>query len=262
MCGLAGLFILPDSPPPLPDFNLALSAMKHRGPDDEGFLAFNTVTTANFVNVGEDLSAFNLFLAFKRLSIIDLSSAGHQPMISKDGRFFMVFNGEIYNYKELKSELSDAGVPFFSETDSEVLLNAWIKWGSAVLPRFIGMFSFAIYDQENKKLTLVRDAFGVKPLFYSISNDKVAFASEIDTLKCLLPDLALTTDYQEVYNYLVWGNYDESDCSFSSELKHLPPAHLLEISLNTHFSFSISSWWMPSIKENKNISFADAAVSS
>ena len=260
MCGLAGLFILPDSPQPLPDFNLALSAMKHRGPDDEGFLAFNTVTTANSVNVGEDLSAFNLFLAFKRLSIIDLSSAGHQPMISKNGRFFMVFNGEIYNYKELKSELSDVGVPFFSETDSEVLLNAWIQWGSAVLPRLIGMFSFAIYDQENKKLTLGRDAFGVKPLFYSISNDKVAFASEIDTLKCLLPDLALTTDYQEVYNYLVWGNYDESDRSFSSELKHLPPAHLLEISLNTYFSFSISSWWKPSIKENKNISFADAAL--
>ena len=171
MCGLAGLFILPDSQPPLPDFNLALAAMKHRGPDDEGFLAFNTVTTANSVNVGEDLSAFNLFLAFKRLSIIDLTSAGHQPMISKDGRFFMVFNGEIYNYKELKRELLDVGVPFFSETDSEVLLNAWIKWGSAVLPRLIGMFSFAIYDQENKKLTLVRDAFGVKPLFYSISND-------------------------------------------------------------------------------------------
>ena len=122
------------------------------------------------------------------------------------------------------------------------------------------MFSFAIYDQENKKLTLGRDAFGVKPLFYSISNDKVAFASEIETLKCLLPDLALTTDYQEVYNYLVWGNYDESDRSFSSELKHLPPAHLLEISLNTYFSFSISSWWKPSIKENKNISFADAAL--
>lgn len=87
MCGLAGLFILPDSPQPLPDFNLALAAMKHRGPDDEGFLAFNTVTTANSLHPEEDLSAFNLFLSFKRLSIIDLSSAGQQPMISSDGRF-------------------------------------------------------------------------------------------------------------------------------------------------------------------------------
>ena len=77
-------------------------------------------------------------------------------MISYDGRSFMVFNGEIYNYKELKRELLDVGVPFFSETDSEVLLNAWIKWGSAVLPRLIGMFYFAIYDQENKKLTFFR----------------------------------------------------------------------------------------------------------
>ena len=248
MCGIAAII----GKPPAGGFTAIgdqlISSLRHRGPNAQAVVQLPCG------------NGRELLLVHCRLSILDLSPAGHQPMRDPETGNIIIFNGEIYNYKELKSELSDVGVTFFSETDSEVLLNAWIKWGSAVLPRLIGMFSFAIYDKENKKLTLVRDAFGVKPLFYSISNDKVAFASEIDTLKCLLPDLALTTDYQEVYNYLVWGNYDESNRSFSSELKHLPPAHLLEISLNTHFSFSISSWWIPSIKKNKNISFADAAL--
>lgn len=258
MCGLAGLFILPDSPPPLPDFNLALSAMKHRGPDDEGFLAFNTVTKAKSVNSGEDLSAFNLFLAFKRLSIIDLSPAGHQPMLSENGRFALVFNGEIYNFKELKRELMDLNIVFHSDSDSEVLLKAWMQWGSECLPRLIGMFSFAIYDALNLKITLARDAFGIKPLFYFLNDNKLAFASEINALKILLPNIKLSPNDQSAYDYLVWGSYDSNENSFYKEINQVPPAHFLEVSLKESFSVTLTNWWFPSIKVNPSISFEEA----
>jgi asparagine synthase (glutamine-hydrolysing) len=209
MCGIAGFAFPENISAPLPDVKSALMDLSHRGPDDEGFLAFNTlVPTPITSDISANYQDANLFLLFRRLSIIDLSPAGHQPMVSENGRFALVFNGEIYNFKELRRELINLNVTFHSDSDSEVLLNAWMQWGSECLPRLIGMFSFAIYDALKQNITLVRDAFGIKPLFYFLNENKLAFASEINTLKTLLPNIKLSPNGQSAYDYLVWGSYD------------------------------------------------------
>ena len=259
MCGLAGFAFPKNSPSPLPDFKTALKDLKHRGPDDEGFLAFNTFAPTPIAKeISANYQDANLFLLFRRLSIIDLSPAGHQPMLSENGRFALVFNGEIYNFKELRRELMDLNVAFHSDSDSEVLLNAWMQWGSECLPRLIGMFSFAIYDALNQKIILARDAFGIKPLFYFLNDNKLAFASEINALKTLLPNIKLSPNDQSAYDYLVWGSYDSNENSFYKEINQVPPAHFLEVSLKESFSVTLTNWWFPSIKVNPSISFEEA----
>jgi asparagine synthase (glutamine-hydrolysing) len=259
MCGLAGFAYPENSPSPLPDFKSALKDLSHRGPDDEGFFAFNTLAPNPIASkISADYQDANLFLLFRRLSIIDLSPAGHQPMVSENGRFALVFNGEIYNFKELRRELIDLNVAFHSDSDSEVLLKAWMQWGSECLSRLIGMFSFAIYDALNHKITLVRDAFGIKPLFYFLDENKLAFASEIKALKTLLPNIKLSPNNQSAYDYLVWGSYDSNENSFYKEINQVPPAHFLEVSLKELFSVTLTNWWFPSIKVNHSISFEQA----
>ena len=259
MCGLAGFAFPENSPTPLPDFKSVLNDLSHRGPDDEGFLAFNTLApTPIATEISANYQDANLFLLFRRLSIIDLSPAGHQPMLSENGRFALVFNGEIYNFKELKRELMDLNVAFHSDSDSEVLLKAWMQWGSECLPRLIGMFSFAIYDALNQKIILARDAFGIKPLFYFLNENKLAFASEINALKTLLPNIKLSPNDQSAYDYLVWGSYDSNENSFYKEINQVPPAHFLEVSLKESFSVTLTNWWFPSIKVNHSISFKEA----
>jgi asparagine synthase (glutamine-hydrolysing) len=259
MCGIAGFAFPENISAPLPDVKSALMDLSHRGPDDEGFLAFNTlVPTPITSDISANYQDANLFLLFRRLSIIDLSSAGHQPMVSENGRFALVFNGEIYNFKELRRELMDLNVAFHSDSDSEVLLKAWMQWGSECLPRLIGMFSFAIYDALNQKITLARDAFGIKPLFYFLNDHKLAFASEINALKTLLLNIKLSPNDQSAYDYLVWGSYDSNENSFYKEIKQVPPAHFLEVSLKELFSVTLTNWWFPSIKVNPSISFEEA----
>jgi asparagine synthase (glutamine-hydrolysing) len=259
MCGLAGLAFPKNSPSPLPDFKTALKDLTHRGPDDEGFLAFNTLAPNPIATeISANYQDANLFLLFRRLSIIDLSPAGHQPMLSENGRFALVFNGEIYNFKELRRELMDLNIVFHSDSDSEVLLNAWMQWGSECLPRLIGMFSFAIYDALNHKITLVRDAFGIKPLFYYLNENKLAFASEIKSLKSLIPNIKLSPNVQSAYDYLVWGSYDSNENSYYKEINQVPPAHFLEVSLEEPLSVTLTNWWFPSIEVNPAISLNEA----
>src|SRR5690606_16904613 len=112
------------------------------------------------------------------LSILDVTSAGHQPMHSKDQRHSIVFNGEIYNYRELRKELEAHSHIFLSDSDTEVLLSAWQEWGAGCLPRLEGMFAFVIYDKQKQTLCCVRDAFGIKPFFYEVRGDRFLFASE------------------------------------------------------------------------------------
>ncbi len=139
-----------------------MMATAHRGPDDKG--AF----------IGQGIS-----LGHNRLSIIDLSSAGHQPMMSRDDNFVIVYNGELYNYRELRKELEDKGEIFYTESDTEVVLRLYEKYGSKSLEKFDGIFAFAIWDKKKQELFLARDQFGVKPLFYYFDNDKFIFSSEI-----------------------------------------------------------------------------------
>ena len=160
MCGISGIVFKKNNV----DTNkiIAMNEMlSHRGPDHSGYLQHN-----------------NLLLGHTRLSIIDLSSKGAQPM-SNDGRYWISYNGEIYNFKEVKKQLLDLGHKFFSKTDTEVILNAYKQWGIESFHKFNGMWSFAILDNKEKKLILSRDRYGVKPCYYYNDNEKFLFSSEI-----------------------------------------------------------------------------------
>jgi len=193
-----------------------------------------------------------------RLSIIDLSPGGHQPMSTRDGRFTLVFNGEIYNYRELRTELRALGYRFDTDCDTEVLLVAWQHWGSDCLKRLVGMWAFAIHDAHERTLTCVRDAFGIKPFFYSHEGGQFVFASELPALTRLLTRTP-GMNPQRMYEYLVFGTYDTGVSTFLSGVERLPPAHLLTIDLTRdRLTTTSRRWWWPSIDEQR-ISFDDAA---
>lgn len=163
MCGINGLFTPPGHAQTAQSARTVAAmneALAHRGPDDEGIWGEGLIT-----------------LGHRRLSIIDLSSAGHQPMISADNRYVLTFNGEIYNFLDLRAELSD--YPFHSHTDSEVILAAYARWGVRCLSRLVGMFAFAIWDREAETLFVARDRLGIKPLYYCQKDGLLAFSSEM-----------------------------------------------------------------------------------
>ena len=164
MCGIFGSFNRNPSPRFDEQLQAAQHLLRHRGPDDHGLQRIS-------------VSGGQMALGQTRLSIIDLTSGGHQPMSSWDERYVIVFNGEIYNYKELREELKAQGYRFTSDSDTEVLLAAWSAWGSACLSRLVGMFAFAVLDRQSATLTCVRDAFGIKPFFYAQENENFIFAS-------------------------------------------------------------------------------------
>lgn len=201
MCGIAGIINLKKNESLNPHYLIQMTeSLKHRGPDDEGFLVVNQKSAAVFS--GEDtpeneeriydinyypekhITAAvneNYFLCFghRRLSIVDLSYRGHQPMCDPGGRYWITYNGEVYNHAEIKTELINMGCRFRSTTDTEVILNAYIQWGADCLLKFNGMFAFAIYNTTDQTVFLARDRVGIKPLYYTIQNDHFIFASEI-----------------------------------------------------------------------------------
>lgn len=247
MCGIAGIF----------QKNRSLSAdaesillssreiLSHRGPDDRGYELIKT-------DHGQ------LHLAHTRLSILDLSSQGHQPMSTPDGRFTLTFNGEIYNYKELRSELEQAGYHFTTQTDTEVLLQAWKHWGEESVRKLNGMFAFAIYDHEKSVLWAVRDAFGIKPFYYSTEKGQFMFASEIPSLLQMLPQTP-SYNMKRCYDYLMFGVYDQSEESFYKGVRQLSAGHILKLNIEQpECEPDIKRWWVPSLKENENVTFEEA----
>lgn len=244
MCGIAGGWWSKIHNNDYLKISEALGFISHRGPNDRGYEYF-------------DIGNSKLALGHTRLSIIDLSSSGHQPMTTQDGLFTIIFNGEIYNYKELKSELINLGYSFITNSDTEVLLIAWQHWGSKCIHRLIGMFSFVIYDHTAKTLTCVRDAFGIKPFFYNFEDENFYFASEVEVIKHL-KSFKVELNIQSAYDYLVHGVYDSKEETFFQGIKHLLPAHMLKIDLATNVIMECTQWWTPNIKENKKISFNDA----
>src|ERR1051326_8545750 len=153
MCGIAGLI----STEPEARIGAMMTAIEHRGRDDEGAWVSSEIND----------DGQKTCLGHRRLSIIDTGSAGHEPMISHDRRFVITFNGEIYNYRELRADLIAKGHTFHTKTDTEVLLTAWQEWGEGALGRMNGMFAFAIWDDKERALFLVRDHVGIKPLYYA-----------------------------------------------------------------------------------------------
>lgn len=244
MCGIAGSF---RSKPTAVDAQAvanAISTMRKRGPNDRGVNRY-------------DSHAGVVWLAHARLSVIDLSSAGHQPMHSADGRYSVVFNGEIYNYLELREQLVADGVRFHTGTDTEVLLAAWTRWGSDALTRFVGMFAFGIFDRRDNVLTCVRDPFGIKPLFYAREGKDFLFASELGAIKALKNERR-QLNWQRAYDYLLHGDYDSNESSFLQGVYHLMPGHLLRLNL-ADGALKLERWWTPKVSPVSSLTFVDAA---
>jgi asparagine synthase (glutamine-hydrolysing) len=246
MCGIAGALTGIAGRSHVEGMTRALAAMAHRGPNDRGMEVVPDVP-------GE------VILGQTRLSVIDLSSGGHQPMWSPDRRLGIVFNGEIYNYVELREELAAVGAQFQTKSDTEVLLKAWEMWGDACLPRLGGMFAFAVLDRERRDVTCVRDPFGIKPLYLCSEDGRFLFASEMPAIRALRGGQS-KVNWQVAHDYLVHGDYDSSSATFVEGITHLPPGHMVRVPLNGSSS-KITRWWHASVTPvNREISFEDAAV--
>jgi len=243
MCGIAGIFsAFSQSKESLAATARKMAAaLKHRGPDDEGCWTD---------------AAGALALGHRRLSIIDLTRDGHQPMVSSCGRFVIVFNGEIYNYLELRDELRGEGFAFHGHSDTEVLLAALSHWGTeAALARVAGMFAFALWDDRERRLTLVRDRAGKKPLYYMIASRTLYFASEIKAFK-VLENVDLSVAPEAIYHYLTFG-YVPAPGTVYRGIEEIPAGHY--VVFNSDLSAASRPYWVLSRSNRRErISFAAA----
>lgn len=213
MCGITGvLHFNGESAAPIVITRM-LDAITHRGPDGEGLYTDGPIG-----------------LGHRRLAIIDLSAAGHQPMATEDGRFVMVYNGEIYNFQELRVELEAVGQRFHSRTDSEVVLKAIAQWGLAALDRFNGMFSLALWDKLRRELVLARDRYGIKPLYYAHAAGRLLFGSEV---KAIMANPAYSVDLnpEGLLEYMTFQNFFTDQTLFKG-VKLLPAGTWMRIGLN------------------------------
>lgn len=224
MCGIAGIFNTNGEPVSPVTLRRMTDAIAHRGPDGEGFYS------DRFVALGH-----------RRLSIIDLSSAGHQPMVSVDGDVVLSYNGEIYNFQELRLELEALGHPFRSRTDSEVVLNAWRQWGPECVMRFNGMFAFAVWDKREQALFLVRDRYGIKPLYYGCFGNAFLFGSEQKAITAH-PAVSKVIDRRALLEYFTFQNIF-TDRTLLEGIQLLPPASIGRVDLGGGERIKISRYW-------------------
>ncbi len=225
MCGIAGVLVNRGTEFDVGDLRRLADALAHRGPDGEGILV-SADGSAGFVH--------------RRLAIIDTSDRGHQPMQTGDGRYTIVFNGEIYNFIELRQELQRLGSVFRSDSDTEVILEAWRHWGKAMLTRFNGMWAMAIHDNASGDLFLARDRFGIKPLLYSQSAGRFAFASEMRALTAL-PWLDRQLD-RAVAARLLFDPFsiEGGERSLLTSVRRLPAGHCAIVQGGR---FTLERWW-------------------
>lgn len=228
MCGIAGILNFDGQPVYSQQIIEMTQSILHRGPDGDGVWIDKSIG-----------------LGHRRLSIIDLSSAGHQPMITQDKRYVISYNGEVYNFKELKKQLADLGHNFISNTDTEVVLKSFAQWGEKFIDKLNGMFAIAVWDREEKSLFLGRDRYGLKPLYYYIDNNSITFASEI---KAILKSNKYKSqmDYYGLVEYLTFQNFF-TDRTLHKNIKLLMPGHYMRISSDgqtitkQYWDFSFSS---------------------
>ncbi|MEO8431549.1 MAG: asparagine synthase (glutamine-hydrolyzing) [Acidobacteriota bacterium] len=222
MCGITGFV----SREPLSRGLLAAmnETLRHRGPDDAGVWLSPASTVARD---GSKRTEGEVGLAQQRLAILDLSPAGHNPMANDDGSLWITYNGEVFNFLEVRRDLEAAGFRFRSGTDTEVILKAYEKWGRACLDRFVGMFAFAIWDSKRRSLFAARDRLGIKPFYYLWNGRELAFASELKALR-LHPAFEGEIDADALAQYLRF-QYVPSPRSIYREVFKLPPGFLLEL---------------------------------
>ncbi|ROT44027.1 asparagine synthase (glutamine-hydrolyzing) [Pusillimonas sp. NJUB218] len=224
MCGIAGLLNLDSVSVSPVTLQRMTDAIAHRGPDGEGHWVEG--------NVG---------IGHRRLSIIDLSPAGHQPMISSDHRYVLSYNGEVYNYLELRAELEAAGYWFRSKTDTEVVLNAFAHWGNNALLRFNGMFALAIFDRKERKLLLARDRYGVKPLYYAQQGNVFSFGSEQKAITAH-PKFRRALDKAALLEYFTFQNIF-TDRTLLEGVKLLPAGHFAQVDLERGGRLTLTRYW-------------------
>lgn len=210
MCGIAGIYQKNSLSPNESSLKAMLHTISHRGPDDTGMYFHK-----------------NMGLGHRRLSIIDTSQAGHQPMRYK--HLVITYNGEIYNYLEIRNKLVDLGHVFVTQTDTEVILHAYEEWGKDCLSYFTGMWAFAILDESKNMLFCSRDRFGIKPFYYYEDEKVLAFASEIKALLFLSPRVRV--NYERLIDYLVVGIADHTEGTFFQDIKQLLSGHLMSMDL-------------------------------
>ncbi|HOD54665.1 MAG TPA: asparagine synthase (glutamine-hydrolyzing) [Candidatus Cloacimonadota bacterium] len=236
MCGISGLISKSNS-----DIRNTLHRMTdiiaHRGPDYQDFYIHQ-----------------NIGLGHRRLSIIDLSHAGNQPMHYLE-RYHIVFNGEIYNFKELKTILENEGYHFKSHTDTEVVMAAWDFWKEDCLNHFNGMWSFAIYDQRENQLFCARDRYGIKPFYYISTAHLFAFGSEIKQFT-VLPEWQSVLNKQAAFDFLSWSFSDTSSDTFFQNVSQLPAGSCLKYDLQSH-QYQITKWYKISVKSSDYDSIED-----
>lgn len=286
MCGIAGIISFNQNAfHGAQSIHRMANAMIHRGPDDEGYLlglsgqlplkiAFGA-TTANIDEIPEqyrprtDIENLysekgDIFLAHRRLSIIDLKPTGHQPMSIADGRYWIIYNGEVFNYQEIAQELIQHGVRLIGQSDTEVILHAYALWGEAALEKFNGMFAFAILDLEEKTLFCARDRIGIKPFYYTIQNNRFIFASDVKTLIAsglYKPEVNL----EGLYHAMSYGVAPRPLTSFK-DVFALEQSHWLKINIANGQMVKQSYWQIPvnaqdhALSEQKAVELLDEAL--
>lgn len=229
MCGFFGIYYFKGEAKETRDqVSDILDTIRHRGPDDHGYFEDKTIR-----------------LGFNRLSILDLSPSGHQPMSNETGDHHLVFNGEIFNYLELKDELKNKGHRFSSTSDTEVILKAYEEYGVECLPHFNGMWGFTLYDARKKRLFCSRDRFGIKPFYYFVDEEKIIVASEIKAI--LKAGVKAEVDEGQVFKYLAYGQLDIDEKTMFKNIFQLPPAHFMVLE---NGNIKISKFWQ--LKDEKS----------
>lgn len=257
MCGIVGALSL-NKPSVNVDYIKPMAdKIAHRGPDDAGYLCFHTgarhnkkisfyqnLTDEKFKNIEDMLPTiesnsaqrelhshdYDLYMGHRRLSILDVSYAGHQPMSDLSKNIWIAYNGEIYNFKELRIELEELGHRFKSQTDTEVIIYAYIEWGIDCIKRFNGMFAFSLYDNFNKKFYLCRDRYGIKPVYYHITEDKTfIYASEIKSI-LEYKDYKSEVDKEALLEYFTFQNIFTNK-TLHKDIQILEAGHYFEIDL-------------------------------
>ncbi|MEG3639859.1 asparagine synthase (glutamine-hydrolyzing) [Magnetococcus sp. PR-3] len=224
MCGIAGVLDLTGNPTSETIVRNMARAIAHRGPDGEG------IYVAGPIGLGH-----------RRLAIIDPTPAGHQPMVTKDGRYYLIYNGEIYNFSALRIELESLGHTFHSQTDTEVVLQAFAQWGAACVDRFNGMFALAIWDQREKSLFLARDRYGIKPLYYTVNKGKLLFGSEIKAIRAH-PDTPSGMNQQGLVEYFTFQNFFAEQTLFK-DIQLLPPGSHMTVNLDNPEKIITTRYW-------------------
>lgn len=254
MCGIAGI-VAPEGFNPQALIRMT-QMIAYRGPNGYGFAYVFGGEKSEIIHNAERFSSDAkpvVGIGNRRLSILDISAAGNQPMEIDDGAYVITYNGEIYNYLEIREELKGLGHQFRNQTDTEVILRAYQQWGEECLQRFNGMWSFAIWDRSRRRLFCARDRFGVKPFYYAIHDGRFYLASEIKQIleASAMPRVA---NSHAVWRFLEWGVVDYSTETFFEGIHQLAGGHLLTVDLNEPVKPVIRQYWKlraePEIKKN------------